>query len=248
MKRAALLIVMCVLLMPMAGLADTFDFNVVGASGNTWSWAGGILSGNSGNNFTGSDPATNPNYYNPNVSLIVNGIDLSVGSYLYGANFLFTTGAGVGLNGAGEYVFAPGGSITVTNDDSDDCGGAPCFTGTFVGSPTVAYNPAGYLVFDGVFVAGDLSSALIATVAQWNPETGIDPNGSTQALGTLQVTLYVNNGAFIWAEGCGTEASCGRLSSGELAVTNIPEPGSLMLFGTGLLGLAGFLRRKLLSR
>ena len=33
-------------------------------------------------------------------------------------------------------------------------------------------------------------------------------------------------------------ASCG---------TQIPEPGSLMLFGTGLIGIAGFLRRKLTS-
>jgi PEP-CTERM motif len=34
----------------------------------------------------------------------------------------------------------------------------------------------------------------------------------------------------------------GRVSSGEVVV---PEPGSLMLFGTGLLSMAGFLRRKL---
>ena len=36
--------------------------------------------------------------------------------------------------------------------------------------------------------------------------------------------------------------SLGGVSSGEIPV---PEPGSLMLFGTGLLGMAGFLRRKI---
>lgn len=54
----------------------------------------------------------------------------------------------------------------------------------------------------------------------------------------IDLTLVGTNcSAGEYQEGC-------RVSSGEVLV---PEPGSLMLFGTGLLSMAGFLRRKLFA-
>jgi hypothetical protein len=41
------------------------------------------------------------------------------------------------------------------------------------------------------------------------------------------------------------QSTHGPLSSGELVPGTTPEPSSFALFGSGLLGLAGFLRRKL---
>jgi PEP-CTERM motif len=47
-------------------------------------------------------------------------------------------------------------------------------------------------------------------------------------------TLYNNGGS-----------ESGSVSSGEITPASVPEPGSLALFGSGLIGIASFLRRKI---
>jgi len=65
--------------------------------------------------------------------------------------------------------------------------------------------------------------------------TGTTNSGSSAVGVTVQLTINTGKGFF---NGSTT------ISSGDTNVV-VPEPGSLSLFGTGLIGLAGAIRRKL---
>jgi hypothetical protein len=98
--------------------------------------------------------------------------------------------------------------------------------------------------YDGL---GGTYTAGICGSTAGNPTT---PSGSTWTFagGTLSgpVTAHV-----IFSTGCTFfAASSGTSNSGGVSgncVAGSPEPGTLVMFGTGLLGLAGIVRRKLIS-
>ena len=56
---------------------------------------------------------------------------------------------------------------------------------------------------------------------------GVDPN-------TAALTLIGNTGVQFWLD----------MTTGEAPVGAVPEPGSIMLCGTGLASLAGIIRRR----
>ena len=132
----------------------------------------------------------------------------------------FSTGALSGGSMQMGGTFAAGGSFTITGNGSIGIPNGTLFSGTFSGPATwtlvTLANGTHNYTLTGV-VAGTLGSSFYT-------------NGVT-----VQLTINTGRGFFNGRT---------HISSGDTNVV-VPEPGSLSLLGTGLLGLAGVVRRKL---
>jgi hypothetical protein len=132
----------------------------------------------------------------------------------------FSTGSLTGISSTGDYTFAAGGSFQITGS-----GGGALFTGTFSGPVTLSLISGGKGA-DGTNLY-DLHGQVAGTTA-----SGYMASGAT-------VELVINTGK-------GPFNGSTVISSGDTTLL-VPEPGSLGLLGTGLIGLAGVVRRKLKS-
>jgi PEP-CTERM motif len=130
----------------------------------------------------------------------------------------FTTGALTSGNITTGATFAAGGTFTIIGTGVD-------FVGTFSGP--VTWTPSGTVGVDGSIyytLSGNVSGTY---------------NGVAFTGFTAQLTFLAGKNGFTG----GPIA----LASGDTVISTVPEPGTLGLLGTGLVGLAGIVRRKLKS-
>jgi hypothetical protein len=178
---------------------------------------------NSGGNLAGSDSglmltgSTLISVNGLNGGGLITGNDLGSVSFSTGA----LTSGSLQMGGA----FAGGGSFTITGNGTNGVPNGTLFSGTFDGPVTWTL----------VTLSNGTHNYTLSGTLSGAPNTGI--------VGvTVQLTINTGKGFFNGS----TTISSGDtnvLSGQTRGVT--PEPGSLILMGSGLIGLAGLLRRRL---
>ena len=178
--------------------------------------------GNVGGTLTASN-AVGPAVLTLSGSVLTSITGMPGGTPLTGSNLgnvSFTTGLLTSGSLANGGTFAAGGTFMITGNGSNGAPTGTIFTGTFTGPVTWTLN-TGATGLHSYTLNGSLSG----TTASGFKTTGA----------TVQLTVNTGLGYFNGSVG---------VSSGDTNIV-VPEPGTLGLLGTGLIGLAGVVRRKL---
>jgi hypothetical protein len=154
-----------------------------------------------------------------------NGMGLLQGSNL--GSVSFTTGAENGTAAlTGNATFAAGGTFTITGNGTNGLPNGTIFAGTFT-------SPVTWTALE--LANGTYKYTLQGAISGAWVKTGVTVYGIT-----IQLTTNTGKGGF---------SGSATLGSGDTNIDapTVPEPGTLGLLGTGLIGVAGALRRKMKS-
>lgn len=189
-------------------------------------FANGVDFGNTGGTLSGSS-----------AGLTLTGSNLSDVCGMFGpgciqgglGSLTFTTGALMSGNlTTGATFSGVGSSFVITGNGTNGVPNGVIFNGTFVGTitwvETTNCGPSGAVCYT-------LLGAISGTYSSNGGATSQTVNGAT-----VQLTFTTSSLGFM-----GQIA----LGSGNTVITTVPEPGTLGLLGTGLVGLAGIVRKKL---
>jgi len=191
----------------------------LGCDIGTCTLSGGAVSFIAGDTGTYTFTTTNDNAINVNGGLLVGGL-IPPSTSLHSVNPNGTTTT-LALSMADGDTLSGNVTWTTVNDGSPQ----PRFNFTLSGV-TDSGDAAWLSLFSGASLSGDITLNAM--------KCNFDPSPNNCSVSTLEAVSNTGD------EGSAT------LSSGELVAT-APEPGSLLLLGTGLLSFGGLLRRRILG-